>query len=247
MKFLYQYRTPDNEKHDGVIRAADREAAYALLKQQGIKPCRFAEAPGVLNKLFGKGKRWLAIGVLAVLCGVLAVIVMRDDGNAVGLDATLDSPLRRQPLGDAAVIDQGIRTGWAEVFDLEGERFLASFAIPGVPAGQRSTTEGEIRKALETPVRRSPNDGIEARQIRAMVEGMKDELREYLADEGTIADYGKELVQRQEQEISYYNRVKTELETAVKSKIEKREIEELWECENSKLRKMGIKLIPLPN
>ena len=247
MKFLYEYRTPDNAKHDGVICASDRENAYALLKKQGVKPCRFEEAPGVFNKLFGKGKRWIAIVALTVLCGILAVVVMREGGGAVGLDATLDSPLRRQPLGDAAVIDRGIRTGWAEVFDLEGERFLASFAVPGVPAGQRSTTEGEIRKALESPLRRSPDDGIEARQIRAMVEGMKDELREYLADEGTIAEYGRELVRRQEQEIGYYNRVKVELETAMKAKVGKREIEDLWERENAKLRKMGIKLIPLPN
>ena len=33
----------------------------------------------------------------------------------------------------------------------------------------------------------------------------------------------------------------------MKAKVGKREIEDLWERENAKLRKMGIKLIPLPN
>ena len=74
MKFLSEYRTPDNVKHSGTICAADKEAAYAALKRQGIKPCRFAEAPGVFNKLFGKGKRWIAIGVLGVGCLLLGVI-----------------------------------------------------------------------------------------------------------------------------------------------------------------------------
>ena len=65
----------------------------------------------------------------------------------------MDDTTRRQIIGDTAIIEKGIRTGWADVFDLEGERFLASFAIPGVPAGQRSTTVDEIRKALDAPWR----------------------------------------------------------------------------------------------
>ena len=38
MKFLYEYRTSDNVHHDGTINAPDREAAYAALKAQGIRP-----------------------------------------------------------------------------------------------------------------------------------------------------------------------------------------------------------------
>ena len=57
MKFIYQYRTSDNEVKRGEIVAPDREAAFQLLRAQGIKPARLEEAPGVFNKLFGKGKR----------------------------------------------------------------------------------------------------------------------------------------------------------------------------------------------
>ena len=42
------------------------EAAYAALRAQGIKAGHVDEAPGVFNKLFGKGKRWMAIAVLVV-------------------------------------------------------------------------------------------------------------------------------------------------------------------------------------
>ena len=66
MKFVYEYRTSDNELHHGSIAAADRDAAFASLKARGVRPARLVEAPGVLNKLLGKGKRWIAIAVLSV-------------------------------------------------------------------------------------------------------------------------------------------------------------------------------------
>ena len=46
---------------------------------------------------------------------------------------------------------RSVHSGVSMVFrpiPYEGERFLASFAIPGVPAGLRNTTEDEIRAAL---------------------------------------------------------------------------------------------------
>ena len=245
MKFLYEYRTPDNEKHDGTICAADREAAYAALKKQGIKPSRFSEAPGFFNKLFGKGQRWIAIGVLTVLAAVLAVIVVRDGGSAVELLDTLDSPTRRQVVGDAAIIDKGIREGWSSVFAEEGERFLASFAIPGVPAGQRSTTEDEIRAALSRKVAATSDDSIEVRQIKAMVEGMKEELRQFLADGGTIRQYGRRLVQRQEEELGYYHRAKKAIDAAAKDKKNASSVSQLLDKHNKGLRRMGIRPVVL--
>ena len=53
MKFFYEYRTRDNERRSGEVNAADREAAFALLKSQGIRPSRLNEAPGLANKLLG--------------------------------------------------------------------------------------------------------------------------------------------------------------------------------------------------
>ena len=250
MKFLYEYRTPDNEKHGGKINASDKEAAYAALKRQGIKPCRFSEAPGFFNKLFGKGKRWMVIGVLGALCLVLAAVVYTQATRheAQGTAGIFDAVTRRQIIGDAAVIEKGIKEGWAEVFPEEGERFLASFAIPGVPAGQRSTTEEEIRRVLSAKceVRGGADEGIEARQIRAMVEGMKEELREFLRKGGTIAAYGRKLVRRQEEEIAYYNRAKAEIENAQKAKMPAAQLNDLWEKRNESLRQMGIKLVPMP-
>ena len=253
MKFVYQYRTPDNERHDGVISAADREAAYAELKKQGIKPSRFAEAPGFFNKLFGKGKRWTAIGALTVLCVILAIAVGRGVLTAPqpsAVEASLDSSTRRQPIGDAAIIDKGIRTGWSDVFAHEGDRFLAAFAIPGTPPAIHSTTEEKLREALASSLIPHPSSlgsaSLEARQIRAMVEGLKKEVRDYLAAGGSIAKYRKRLVRRQQEEIGYYQRAEREIESAKKRKASPRELEALWEKRNAELRQMGIRLVPLP-
>ena len=128
----------------------------------------------------------------------------------------------------------------------KGERFLASFAIPGVPAGQRNTTEAEVGAALSRKVEAKPDDGIEARQMKAMVEGMKDELRRFVSAGGAIAAYGRKLVRRQEEEISYYNRAKAEIEKARKSKMPAAQLNDLWEKRNESLRQMGVKLVPMP-
>ena len=242
MKFLYTYRTPNNKQHRGEISAPTKEAAYAALRAQGIRAGRLEEAPGFFNKLFGKGKRWITIGVLGVGCLVLGLVVLfaPSDGSA------LAAPERRQVVGDMGIIQKNIRNGWSEVFEHEGERFLASFAIPGVPAGQRNTTEEELKDALAREIHASASDTIEARQIKAMVEGMKQELREYLADGGTIKEYGQALVARQEEELRIYNNAKTAVEAAERSGMASDELEALWETHNAKLRRMGIKLIPMP-
>lgn len=253
MKFDYEYRTSENVRQCGVIRAANRDAAFAALKARGIRPSAVRETPGLANKLFGKGKRWIAIGVLGVGCVVLGagVVFFRDAALSTTRQpsdaiAGINQRTRRQPIGDTAVIEKGIRTGWAEVFPEEGERFLASFAVPGVPAGLRNTSEREIQEALAREVGVAPSDSIEVRQIKAMVEGMKDELRQFLADGGTIVEYGRRLVMRQEQEIGYYSRAKAEIESAHNAGASPQEVEALWEKRNNSLRRMGIRLISLP-
>ena len=247
MKFLYEYRTPDNAKHNGVICASDRDAAYAELKKQGIKPSRLNEAPGFFNKLFGKGKRWLAIGVLSALV-IVAVAVIQSNNRTIRTieqsQNVFDSPMRRQVIGDPAIIEKGIRTGWSDVFSLEGDRFLASFAIPGAIPAIRTTSEEKLKEALDSETSTSVKT-LEARQMLAIVEGLKQELREYLADGGTIAKYGRRIVRRQEEEIGYYHRVKAEIDAAVKGKTSGAELDRLLEDRNAKLRVMGIRPIVL--
>ena len=248
--------------------AESREAVFAALRAKGIKAIKVVAADGskANGEIRGIRKRVLAAAVVgaAILAVVGTVAYFRASRTTIGslgstgtlgtvASQTFDSTTRRQVIGDTAIIEKGIRTGWADVFELEGERFLASFAIPGVPAGQRSTTVEEIQKALDSPwrevsdtPRQLSSDSIEARQIRAMVEGMKDEARRFVKAGGSIAQYGRLLVQRQEEEIAYCNRAKAEIEAAQKAKMPAAQLNDLWEKRNESLRQMGVKLVPMP-
>jgi len=166
----------------------------------------------------------------------------RTGANVAASGATLleTAQTRRQVIGDVAVIEKGIRTGWADVFEHEGERFLASFAIPGVKAGQRNTTIDEITASLSRSIPATAEDSIETRQIKAMVEGMKAEARQYIAAGGTAVEYGKRLTERQDAEIAVFARVKADIKLA-KDKMTKEQFEEFYDNRNDELRNLGIR------
>lgn len=262
MTYQYAYRDSSNVRHDGTVVASSKDDAFKKLKAQGVKPFFVAPVPGLLNGILGLGKRGLAIIVLCGVCIALCVVMLHTRRLMQSTPQTLSAPdselasainsqTRRQPIGDVAVIDRGIRTGWADVFELEGDRFLAGFAVPGTPVAVRSTTEEEIRKALAAPstknqMQGTESDSLEARQIRAMVEGMKAELRKYFADGGTIAEYGRELVRRQDAEIAQRQRAQTSIEEDIRSGKSEAEIAASLETLNRQLRRMGIKPLTMP-
>lgn len=237
----------DNTVHRGEIAAEDRESAFQALKAKGIKPGKLDEAPGLFNKLFGKGKRWIAIAVLVLVAIGLAWVLKDTVGRVQKIEETIEASARRQVWGDAAVIEKGVRTGWADVFPEEGERFLASFAIPGVKAGVRNANVEEVEKALGRKLKVEKSDGVESRQIKLMVEGMKSEARRFIAAGGSLQRYGERLVERQESEIAIYNKAKAELEALAASGVNGPELEALWEERNEDLRIMGIRLVSMPD
>ena len=121
-----------------------------------------------------------------------------------------------------------------------------SFAIPGIAATVRTTNVASLEEALKREIPLAETDGMEAMQIKAMVDGMKDELRSFVKAGGTIEQYGRRLVARQDAEIAIYNRTSNEIEQAVKSNVGKEEIAELVDRRNEELRRMGIKLVQMP-
>lgn len=246
MIFLYYYKTSDNERRDGECRASSREAVYSALRKQGIRPYKVEPKPGLLNWIAGLGKRWYAIVTLAIAVSALAAILLREERLSAVYTDKLDERTRRQIFGDQAIIDKGIRTGWRDVFEKEGDRFLASFAIPGVHAGVRTTNVDALQEVMNVRVEVKDTDPMEIRQIKAMVEGMKEELRAFVADGGTIQRYGDCLVRRQETEITYYNRAKREVERLAKSGASEDEVQELLEKRNEALRRMGVRLVVMP-
>lgn len=249
MKFQYAYRDRQNERHDGIVVASSKDDAFKRLRAQGVKPFFIAPAPGFFNRIQGMGKRGAAIVVLACAVCVSGTIAIRASRPVPVQDEfanAISSQTRRQLIGDIAIIEKGVRTGWADVFEFEGERFLASFAIPGVPAGQRNTSEKEIQAALSRKVEPTDADGIEVRQIKAMVEGMKSELRRFVAAGGSITGYGNRLVRRQEEEIGYYQRAQNCVDQEAKSGKSEKELAATLDRYNVHLRSMGIKPVTMP-
>ena len=182
----------------------------------------------------------------AMLAAIVAVIAtsLYNRASTPPLPGFEVEQTRRQIIGDAAIIDKGIATGWSDVFPDEGDRFFASFAIPGVKAGQRNTTVKEIDAALHRNVEVSDSDGMETRQVKSMVAGMKAEARAYIAAGGSIVEYGKRLTERQDAEIAIYERAKSEIDRARKT-LQPDDFLILWEERNDQLRNLGIKLVPL--
>ena len=250
MKYTYAYKTSDGVRHEDSMNAASREEVFAELRKRGIKAIKVVAADGskANGEVHGVRKRVVAALLAFVALGVGVVAYLggtRTAGVSAASDATFETDTtRRQVIGDAAIIEKGIRNGWSDVFELEGERFLASFAIPGVKAGQRNTSEKEFTLALESRREIKSDDSLEARQIKAMVEGMKNEARQYLSAGGSIVEYGKRLTERQDAEIAVFNRVKADIDKARKTMTDDAFMS-YWEKRNDELRNLGIKTVGL--
>ena len=246
MKYTYAYKDSEGKRHEASMDAESREAVFEALRKKGIRPIKVIAEDGSKANGEIRGVRRRVVGVAAVLAAIVAVIAtsLYNRVSAPPLPEFESGQTRRQIIGDTAIIDKGIATGWSDVFPEEGDRFFASFAIPGVRAGQRNTTVEEIKAALDRDVEVSDSDGLEARQVKSMVAGMKAEARAYINAGGSIVDYGKRLTERQDAEIAIYERAKAEIDHARKT-MSQDDFIALWEGRNDRLRNLGIRLVPL--
>ena len=92
---------------------------------------------------------------------------------------------RHQIYGVPAIIEDMVANGYASVFAKDGERYLAAYAMPGseMPEGAlRLRTPDVLATALTNVVAIAEDDPREIAELKAIVNGMEDELREYLAD-----------------------------------------------------------------
>ena len=176
MKYTYAYKTSDGTRHEATMVAQSRDEVFAELRKQGIKAIKVVAGDGSKANGEVRGVRKRTVAIIVAAASIIVAIFVNSVTKRSDLFVTEFTNARRQVIGDAAIIEKGIRNGWSDVFELEGERFLASFAIPGVKAGQRNTSEKEFTAALENKCVGIDSDSLEARQIKAMVEGMKNGL-----------------------------------------------------------------------
>ena len=246
MTYKYWYNTRDNVQHSGIIRAGSREAVFERLRRDGVRPCKVEMEPTFSNSFQLFLRRWGLFLALFIVSAVAAVRIFTLNRVAVGYANHFLDSTRRQIVGDAAVIERGIQRSWSDVFANPGERFLAAYALPGTLVSSKKATEDELLSAmyLVTPV--SAEDTIEVQQIKSIVAGMKDELREYVRMGGTCKLYIERLKERQDEERSYYEWVVSELKSAESSGLSPDALIELWMQKNGELRQLGIRTVPMP-
>ena len=271
MKFLYEYRTSENKRMVGAISAPNKDAVFQALKEKGVRPSKVYEAPGFFNKLFGKYKRWLVIALLLlVIAGMVAREILVDSSDEAVADVQPETspkvvdvqvaqeqlysegrfarPIeRRQIWGDEAVIDMAAQSNWKVIFPNPADRFLSLFAQPGfmLPVFPRvpATIKDDFARALEERFTVSETDLDEYKQMKCIVEGMKVELREYLAEGGSLDGYIRRLVARQKEEADFVKKAKERLDAQIKSGVD---AFDAWKDMNKVLRDQGLKTIPMP-
>ena len=238
MKFNFEYRTSDNVLHAGEIRAVSREHAFIKLKALGIRPSTVSEAPGLANKLLGKGKRWLAIVLLLLICTVLCVVLFRFKKSLDVVEASTNYEDRGQIYGDPVVLTKGYNCAWTNVFQDVGDCFLAAYAVPGRSARiiwSSESVELSLSLGHKQDIEILESDLYEIAQLKRMINGMKKELREYIEDGGSVHQYIEELKIRQLAEQAIYEGAKRHL------RFERNP--EVWDEQNRLLRIKGLPMI----
>lgn len=254
MRFVYQYKTSDGERHEGEISVASREAVFTELKKQGVKPYGVQLAPGLGNWIASLGKRVYLIVVLSLLLiaavGVLFILrkevkFQREKVKEVEASLVVRQQERRSQLyGDPLLLQQCEAKGWSNVFSNALEQLLAKYAIPA-----KAVNASEVRKLIPSvakpldlsEVAIAEDDCAEIAKMKRMVNWMKGELASYVQAGGTFEGYCERLNQRQVEEMRVRARIATEL-SSVKHDSE---FEAEWESKNEILRTMGILPIPM--
>ena len=244
MKFGYSYKTSDGVRHESTFEAKSNEAVFAALRAQGIKPMKVWE----IHSPYYISKRTRLIIVLALALAASLVYTIRlsktyHSSLITHHSDALASP-RHQIYGDPAIWENIERDNFASVFKSSGDRILALYAIPGrAVTDSLGLSRAALLKALEDckdeDVVVEETDAAEAVELKKIVQGMKEELRWYVADGvGSVESYLNRLRERQEEEIRIYERTSAELENNTDEKLR--------EERNAALRAMGLRTIPRP-
>lgn len=230
LRFNYKYRNRENAICCGEIAAADRDDVYHRLKADGVKPICVDLAPGLANRVKSLGKRWFAIVVLAALLLVAVAVAVSLRGVMREKELYED---RAQIYGDAAVLASMLDL--KTVFADKGERWLAQYAIPARPVSASEVEDDVLLAALGHRIEFAEGEYAEVAKLKRIVNGMKRELREYLADGGNAKGYVRRLKIRQQTEIGLFLRAKAELEDEENFDVVAKR--------NAELRSMGLPMV----
>ena len=260
MKYIFAYKTSDGVRHEDSLDANCRDEVFEVLRGRGIRPIKVVAADGSKangevrgEKVEWKVKEWLlacAVGLAVVFFAIFAFFAAKTADN--GQAAAASSP-RHQIYGDPATMEGLERGDFAAHLPRAGDQMLAVFAQPGKLMCAKGVNPRLLDAAMEAAFVAYAKDELaaerdiaidageerELRELKQIVNGMREEMREYLANgNGTPRSFWRRLNERTAQEIQIYERTRRELE--------KETSEEVWEQKNDALRRLGLRTIPNP-
>ena len=238
MTYGYSYKTSDGVRHESTFEAKSNEAVFAALRAQGIKPMKVWE----IHSPYHTSTRTRLIIILALALAASLVYTIRLRHSALSTPHSALTAPRHQIYGDPATWEDIERDNFATVFPDVGDRILAAYAIPGrISPGSLNLSRQDLLKRMEEckdkDIAFDAADSNEATELKKIVQGMKEELRWYVADGvGSVESYLNRLRERQDEEIRIYERTKNELENCTDNALR--------EERNAALRAMGLRTIP---
>lgn len=253
MKFTYAYKTSDGVRHEAAMTAVSRDAVFQALRKQGIKAIKVAAADGskANGEVRGVRKRIVVAVVLlaTTLVGLLAFYAGGSSSATRTLESSTTSP-RHQIYGDPAILEEIEHCKFDAYLPRPGDQLLAWFVQPGkfvcpknIPQAvfRRLPDDGvrDIEQVADSDVVILEDDPREVRELKMMVNGIRSEMREYLANgNGTIRSFWRRLIERTRKEAQIYERVQRELQNETNPAV--------WEQKNETLRNLGLRTIPNP-
>ena len=231
MKYRYLYQTKDNENKEGWIKAKSRENAYAELRKAGIRPYRVIGDDPV------NWKPYAAVAAIVLLATALAAVLV------AGLEDRRPQP-RAQLVGDRAVIDAGVYSGWTNVLSSALDRRLARYAQPGryvEPAKPTAEECAALAAALAEPVAYVAGEPPEHRMLKNIIAKMREDMNDYIGAGGDVSGYFDFLDDRQEQEREFREKALDAVYRAPESLRER-----AWLGVNARLKDMGIEPLSRP-
>ena len=257
MKYTFAYKTSDGVRHEGSLDAKNRDEVFEALRRRGIRPIKVVAADGskANGEVRGLRKRavFALVAVAAVVAGVIAYLGGERTGAAAATNPEPSAP-RHQIYGDPAIVSAFERGEFGDAMPRSGDRLLAVFAQPGklmcanganprfldAATGAAFIAYAKDELAADQDIGLQPDDSREVRELKQIVNGMREEMRAYLANgNGTPRSFWRRLNERTTQEIQIYERTRRELE--------KETSEEVWEQKNDALRRLGLRTIPNPS
>ena len=253
MKYTFAYKTSDGVRHEDSLDAESRDEVFEVLRGRGIRPIKVVAADGSKANGEVRGIRKRAVAALVVLAAVVVGAVAYLQGSRTGAVRAANAVPRHQIYGDPAIMEGLERGDFAAVLPRTGDQMLAVFAQPGKLMCAKGANPRLLDAAMDAAFVAYAKDELaaehdiaidageerELRELKQIINGMREEMRYYLANgNGTPRSFWRRLNERTDEEMQIYERTRRELE--------KETSEEVWEQKNDALRRLGLRTIPNP-